>query len=81
MADEKHLPEFFSEWHQEAYVEGLHREAAGYKNRIAELKAMGVRDDEPSLLDAQSGAEAVKAELDRLSPKKKAPAKKAKSAG
>lgn len=66
-AEEPHLPEFASAWHQEAFVEALKRELAGYQRRQDELKALRVREDEPAYRDALAGEAAVKAELRRLS--------------
>lgn len=72
----KRLPEFPTDWHQDAYEEGLGRELAGYRRRIAELRAIGVRDEEGSLRDALSGEQAVLAELRRLGHGQKAAAKR-----
>lgn len=57
---------------QAAYVADLERELAGYRNRIAELEALHVREDEGAMIDAVSGEQAV---LDLLKDLQPAPAK------
>jgi len=61
---------------QDAYVADLERELAGYRNRLAELEAMHVREDEGAWIDAASGEKAVLALLKdfKPEPKKKASA-------
>lgn len=64
MAKTQRLPEFPTDWHQEAYVNDLEREVAGRKNRLAELKALNAHQD---LLDqTQVEIDAAKAELLRV---------------
>jgi hypothetical protein len=75
----KHLPEFPTEWHQERYVEDLDRELAGAQRRVSDLQALALPDDDPAMVDALAGVEAVKAEQRRLKPKPKAKASAAKS--
>jgi hypothetical protein len=53
-----------------AYVADLERELAGYRNRVAELKAMHVRDEEGAMIDAVSGEAAVEGVLKSLKPAK-----------
>ena len=57
----------------DAYAEALNRELAGYETREAELRAMGLTDDEGPMIDALSGQKAVQAELTRIGhgPKRK----------
>jgi hypothetical protein len=74
----KLLPEFPTEWHQQAYVAGLTSEIAGYKNRMGELETLGLGKGDPAWNDAHAGHEAATAELVRVTgaTKEKPAAKK-----
>lgn len=76
----KLLPEFPTEWHQDAYLAGLEREVEGYKRRMAELEALGLGKGDVAWDQAASGVEAAKAELARVKGAEKKPAEKKASA-
>lgn len=79
MAKER-SPEFPTDWHQQAYLEALEREALGYQRRIDELE--GLPGSEKAREDAESGLAAAQAELKRLgrgqAPAEKRPRESAK---
>jgi hypothetical protein len=66
MSDTKRLPEFPTDWHQQAYLEGLERELVGARRRQQELRALGMREEDPALKEAVDGEETIQAELKRV---------------
>ena len=61
----KLLPEFPTEWHQEAFLEGCVREVAGCRRRIAELEEV-LEPDDPALGQAKLGLKNALAEVARV---------------
>ena len=55
--------EFPSDWHYEAHLEALAREAQGYKDRIAYLKTTDGDDKDAALEQLEGSLEAVQAQL------------------
>ncbi len=70
MAKSKLLPEFPSDWHQEAFVRDLERELLGRQRRKQELIDMG-----GDLAEVDSEIEAVYKELKRLGAPSQRPRK------
>ena len=60
-------PEFPSDWHYEAHLEALSRELSGRQNRLAELEALNLPDDDPVMMETKGEIAAVKSEIQRYS--------------
>jgi hypothetical protein len=68
------LPEFPSDWHQEAHIEATRREIDGCKRRLLELKDMNAHGD--VIADAEQALENARRELKRFSPSQKTASKR-----
>ena len=72
--------EFPSDWHYEAHLEALAREAQGYQDRIAYLKTVDGDDKDAALEQLEGSLEAVQAQIKHYSaPSKRPKAEKAES--
>lgn len=64
MSKKDRLPEFPSDWHQEAHIEGTQRELEGAQRRVQELKDMDARPH--VIAEAEQAVENARKELKRL---------------
>lgn len=79
MAKKDRLPEFPTDWHQEAHIEATERELAGAERRVQELKDMDARQH--IIDEAEQAVENARNELKRLGQSQKSASKRPRSSG